>query len=184
MFGPYGKGIAKGLRVTLTNFLRKPITTQYPEENLVHSKRLRGVRLVWDNNLCTGCATCAKSCPQGNIVLRTSRGNQNNYVVEQFELDTGRCIFCGLCVESCPYNALFFSMECDTAAYDIRELVLSRDQLTKSSTSILSAYYHSELEDQLPDQTLLLDRQHKGLYLKLDNKPKASKTADSPKEIE
>ena len=83
MFGPYGKGIAKGLKVTLTNFMRKPITTQYPEEQFKHSKRLRGVSLVWDETLCTGCATCAKSCCQGNIIIKTSRGNNNNYIVDE-----------------------------------------------------------------------------------------------------
>ena len=175
MFGPYGKGIAKGLKVTLTNFLRKPITTQYPEEQLTHSKRLRGIQLVWDKDRCTGCATCAKSCPQGNIVIKTSRGDQNNYVVEEFEFDSGRCIFCGLCVESCPYTALFFSMECETAVYDRQKLILTRDQITRTPETKCSAYYRAELEDSLPEQDLLLDRPHKGLYLKLDNKPKAKK---------
>jgi formate hydrogenlyase subunit 6/NADH:ubiquinone oxidoreductase subunit I len=96
----------------------------------------------------------------------TSRGDNNNYVVEEFELDTARCIFCGLCVESCPYEALFFSRVLDTAVWDRRDLVLSRDQMTRTLETECGAYYRPELESGLPDQTLLLDRPHKGIHLR------------------
>ena len=66
-------------------------------------------------------------------------------------------------------------MECETAEYDRQKLILTRDQITRTPETICSAYYRSELEDSLPEQDLLLDRPHKGLYLKLDNKPKAKK---------
>jgi NAD(P)H-quinone oxidoreductase subunit I len=166
MFGPYGKGVAKGLKVTLTNLLRKPVTYQWPEERVTPSKRIRGVSLVWDKDRCTGCATCAKSCPQGNINIRTSRGDDNNYVVEQFTLDTGRCIFCGLCVESCPYEALFFSREYETTEYDRLKLWLNIDKLTRTAETLPSGYYRPEVESQLPEQTFTLDRRHKGFNLK------------------
>ena len=44
----YGEGIAKGMAVTMINALRRPITTQYPEQKLSVSKRTRGNILVWD----------------------------------------------------------------------------------------------------------------------------------------
>ena len=166
MSGRYGRGILKGLRVTFTNFWRKPITTQYPEQRLIPSKRVRGVSLVWDKERCTGCATCAKSCLQGNIFIVTSRGKDNNYVVEHFTLDTARCIFCGLCVEACPYDALFFGRELDTAVWDRQKLILTKDQLAKTAETVCSAYYHPELEDKLQEQTLLLDRPHKGIHIR------------------
>lgn len=71
-FERYGTGIAKGMSVTLKNLLRKPITTQYPEERLVFSRRIRGTELIWNEERCSGCLTCAKSCPQGTIKIRTS----------------------------------------------------------------------------------------------------------------
>ena len=71
-FERYGIGIAKGLAVTFKYLLRKPITTQYPEERLTISRRTRGVELVWSDERCSGCITCAKSCPQGVIRIRTS----------------------------------------------------------------------------------------------------------------
>ena len=41
-FERYGIGIAKGLSVTLSNLLRGPITTRYPEQKLDISRRARG----------------------------------------------------------------------------------------------------------------------------------------------
>ena len=49
----------EGLSVTLSYMIRRPITTQYPEERLTLSKRFRGYTMVWDRERCTGCATCA-----------------------------------------------------------------------------------------------------------------------------
>jgi len=71
-FKHYGLGIAKGLGVTLKNFIKRPITTQYPEEKLVVSRRIRGTELIWDPERCSGCATCAKSCHQGSIRIVTA----------------------------------------------------------------------------------------------------------------
>ena len=70
-FERYGVGIAKGMAVTFKNLLRAPVTTQYPEERLTVSRRIRGTELIWDEERCSGCATCAKSCPQGTIKIKT-----------------------------------------------------------------------------------------------------------------
>ena len=71
-FERYGIGIAKGMAVTFKNLWRAPITTQYPEEKLTVSRRTRGTELIWDEERCSGCLTCAKSCPQGTIRVKTS----------------------------------------------------------------------------------------------------------------
>lgn len=158
-FERYGKGIAKGMALTFKHLFRRPITTQYPEERLTTSRRIRGYELVWDKEKCTGCATCAKSCPQGAIQIVTSvSAEENKYEVEKFEVDTGYCIFCGLCVESCPYEALFMGYAYERARYRRQELVLAKEDLLLSDERQPSGYARPKIEAALPQQTLLLDR--------------------------
>ncbi len=152
-----GLGLLKGMAMTFRHLFRRRITTQYPEQRLTLSKRFRGYTLVWDKERCTGCATCAKSCPQGNIEIVTSKGAENAYVVEKFELDSGRCIFCGLCVESCPYDALFLGMDYECSSYRRGELVLSKERLLYTPEKQRSAYARPKLEPALPRQTLLIE---------------------------
>jgi len=157
-FEHYGIGVAKGMALTFKHLFRKPITTQYPEERLTVSRRTRGNELVWDKERCTGCATCAKSCPEGCIEIITSRGEENNYIVDKFEVDMGRCIFCGLCVEACPFEALFMGYAYERARYRRQELVMDKEGLLLSGERQPSGYARPKIEADLPRQTLLLDR--------------------------
>jgi len=158
-FERYGIGIAKGMALTFKHLFRRPITTQYPEERLITSRRIRGNELVWDREKCTGCATCAKSCPQGAIQIVTSVSTEENkYEVEKFEVDTGYCIFCGLCVDACPYEALFMGYAYERARYRRQELLLAKEGLLASDERKPSGYARPKIEVTLPRQTLLLDR--------------------------
>jgi formate hydrogenlyase subunit 6/NADH:ubiquinone oxidoreductase subunit I len=159
-FERYGIGIAKGMSVTLRFLLRRPTVTQYPEQRLNVSRRTRGQELVWDRQKCTGCCTCAKSCPQGVIEIVTSTNLENNkYEVEKYQVDTGYCIQCGLCVESCPYEALFFSTNYECSKYRRGDLVHNKeDMMLESGNKQRSAYFYPELEADLPRQTLLVER--------------------------
>jgi NADH-quinone oxidoreductase chain I len=157
-FERYGIGIAKGLSVTIRHLLRRPVTTRYPEQRLNTSRRIRGNELVWDKNKCTGCATCAKTCPQGSIEIITSiRVEENKYKVEKFEVDTGYCIFCGLCVEACPFEALFMGYAYERAKYRRGELVQNKETMMETPDKEVSGYFHPERAAKLPRQTLLLD---------------------------
>jgi NAD(P)H-quinone oxidoreductase subunit I len=156
-FNNYGLGIAKGMALTFKHLFRSPITMQYPEEKLAVSRRIRGNELVWFIDKCTGCATCAKSCPQGNIEIVTHKSDKDNrYIVDKFKVDTGRCMFCGLCVESCPYTALAMGLSYERAQYLRGNLVLSKEDLMPSDIRQPSGYYRPEIESTLPKQSLLV----------------------------
>ena len=158
-FERYGKGLAKGLTVTIKYLFRHPITTQYPEQRLNTSRRIRGNELIWSQEKCTGCATCAKTCPQGAIEIVTSTDLvENKYVVEKYQVDTGYCIQCGLCVEACPYKALFMGYAYERAKYRRGELVQSQAMMLESPARPVSGYFYPDLAAKLPEQTLLLDR--------------------------
>jgi NAD(P)H-quinone oxidoreductase subunit I len=154
-FERYGLGIAKGMALTFRHLFRAPITVQYPDEKLVISRRTRGNELVWFPLSCTGCSTCAKACPQGNIIVQTHRGGES-------KLDTGRCMFCGLCVESCPYNALAMGLSYECAKYRRGDLVMNKEQLSVSHDRQPSAYSRPQFDDSLPEQSLLLYDREKG----------------------
>ena len=156
----YGKGIAKGMAVTIKHLWKHPVTTQYPEQRLHPSRRTRGNELVWDNVKCTGCATCAKTCPQGVIHITTSVNQvENKYAMQNIFVDTGYCIFCGLCVEACPFKALFISSAYERAKYRRNELVQEKeDMMLGQEGKQASGYFYPDIAAELPLQTLLIEK--------------------------
>ncbi|MFC1918082.1 4Fe-4S binding protein [Chloroflexota bacterium] len=158
-FERYGIGIAKGMSVVIKHLLRHPTVSQYPEQRLNISRRNRGNELVWSEERCTGCGTCAKTCPQGAIVITTSTSTEENkFKVEKYQVDTGYCIQCGLCVESCPYDALFMSYAFECARYRRAELVQDMETMRLKQGRQASGYYHPEIAEKLPLQTLLVEK--------------------------
>jgi NADH-quinone oxidoreductase chain I len=158
-FERYGIGIAKGLTVTIKHLLRHPTVSQYPEQRLNISRRFRGNELIWNQEKCTGCGTCAKTCPQGAIEIVTSTDlAENKYAVEKYQVDTGYCIQCGLCVEACPYEALYLSYNFECAKYRRSELIQDKEAMLESPSRKVSGYFYPKRAARLPRQTLLIER--------------------------
>jgi formate hydrogenlyase subunit 6/NADH:ubiquinone oxidoreductase subunit I len=101
----YGLGIAKGLWVTLKHIAKPPFTVQYPEEVRPIPVRAR-TNLIWFEERCTGCSTCAQACPDGCILVATSPAEDGSLNVDRYEIDFRICMYCGLCTEACPYQAI------------------------------------------------------------------------------
>jgi len=160
-FERWGKGIAAGMKTTAKNFFRKPITTQYPEERLNVSQRIRGNQLIWDKETCNACSACQRACPVSCINITTSRGEDKKLHLETYKLDIGLCIFCGLCVESCPTKCLFMSTDYEKFSYNRESFKLTGDDLVPSEERNASGYFSLENEVKMPKQTLLIDRRHK-----------------------
>jgi formate hydrogenlyase subunit 6/NADH:ubiquinone oxidoreductase subunit I len=141
-FERFGLGIIKGMTVTIKHLFRHPTVSQYPEQCLNISRRTRGNELIWSRERCTGCATCAKACPQGAIEIVTATN----------------CIQCGLCVEACPYDALFLGYSYERAKYRRADLVQEDDALAESPKRPASGYFHPDIAAKLPKQTLLVEK--------------------------
>jgi NADH-quinone oxidoreductase chain I len=154
----YGEGIAKGLAVTMKNAMRRPITTQYPEQKLNVSRRTRGNQLVWNKDACIACSMCAKACPVGCIDMVTSRDENKKLKMDKMDVDTGLCISCGLCVEACPQKCLFMDTAYEKARYSRKDLKLIKEDILMTEKSKPSGYYSPENAAKLPIQTLLIDR--------------------------
>ena len=158
-FERYGIGIVKGMTVTIRHLLRHPTVSQFPEQRLNMSRRIRGNELVWSQKRCTGCGTCAKTCHIGAIRIVTSPNMADNkYEVIEYEVDTGYCIQCGLCVEACPYDAVFMGYSYERAKYRRGDLIQSGDMLLESPERPASGYFHPDIARKLPRQTLLVER--------------------------
>lgn len=122
----WGTGILNGLRITMRNMLRGPITLKYPYEKLELTERARwAVRMLHDesgNHLCTGCMACQKACPDEVIDIVIEKTDDGRFI-STWEYDIGACMMCGLCVEACTFSAIHMSHDYELARFDPAELV-------------------------------------------------------------
>jgi len=124
----FGTGIARGMLLTLRHIFKKPFTFQFPEEHRNVPVDAR-TNLLWFEERCTGCSTCAQACPDGCILVETSPSPDGTLNVERYEIDFRLCMYCGLCVEACPYEAIQAGGPYDDAAYDFNELYRDKHKL-------------------------------------------------------
>ena len=111
-----------GMKVTIVEFFKRPVTVQYPRETLPMPARFRGhIELVRDPEtgkaLCFACKLCERSCPSDCITVEGAKleGDKRKSVT-QFKLDFTKCSLCGSCVEACKGNAIRYSKEYNLAS--------------------------------------------------------------------
>lgn len=123
------RSLLTGMRVTLQQFFKKPVTVQYPHEAIKMPERYRGhIIFVRDpetgKSLCIACKSCAKACPSDCIVVDgIKREGEKKKSVTDFKLDFTKCSLCGSCVEVCPTDALKFSKDYNLASTTREEYV-------------------------------------------------------------
>ncbi len=135
----YGLGIAKGLLMTLRHLFRRPFTVQYPEEVRHLPPRAR-TNLLWFDERCTGCSTCAQACPDGCILVATSPREDGSLNKDRYEIDFRLCMFCGLCVEACPFEAIQAGGPFDDAVYVFDDMYRDKDTLTRMAQAYLESH--------------------------------------------
>ncbi len=128
----YGVGIARGLIVTFKHIFKPPITVSYPEEERRVPVRAR-TNLLWFEERCTGCSTCAQACPDGCILVQTSPRADGTLNVDRYEIDFRICMYCGLCTEACPYQAIQAGGRYDDAVYVFEHMYRDRTALTREA---------------------------------------------------
>jgi len=137
-------GILKGMYVTLSTTLRKPVTIQYPSQHRQVPQRDRAFPiLLWDSEtvepFCTGCHACERACPVECMTvtmkdnpLHADGTSKRRKIVDQFWIDYGRCMRCNICVEVCNFEAIAMNNTWaghELSSFDRNDLVLDLDQL-------------------------------------------------------
>jgi NADH-quinone oxidoreductase subunit I len=140
-----GRGLLKGLIVTLKHMLSRSVTQQYPHVKPDLPPRTRGVIALKQEN-CTVCWKCSRECPDWCIYIEAhkethepaSGGRARSVkVLDRFAIDYALCMYCGICVEVCPFDALFWSPEFEYSEYDIRSLIHEKDKLQEWTYTVL-----------------------------------------------
>jgi NADH-quinone oxidoreductase subunit I len=126
----YGLGMLKGMMVTFKYLFRQPYTVQYPEQVRDIPRNAR-TNLVWFEERCTGCSTCAQACPDGCILVATSPAEDGSFNIDRYEIDFRLCMYCGLCTEACPYDAIQSGGTWKDVTADFGEMYRDRRSLTK-----------------------------------------------------
>ncbi|HJM88706.1 MAG TPA: NADH-quinone oxidoreductase subunit I [Dehalococcoidia bacterium] len=149
----YGMGIVRGMMMTLRHIVRPPITVNYPEIERNVPVRAR-TNLLWFEERCTGCSTCAQACPDGCILVETAPREDGTMEIVRYEIDFRICMYCGLCTEACPYQAIQAGGRYDDAVYDFTELYRPREKLTALAQTYLKStdgrYPNGQTQDELP----------------------------------
>lgn len=128
----FGKGLLKGMKITMVRFLKPKETVQYPEVRLPLPPRFHG-KPKFDYDKCIACNLCVLACPNKVITLGTETLNKKK-IVTQYDFDQQYCLFCGLCEEACPKEAIKFSTDFELTQYhrpDIKIKFVQPEQVEK-----------------------------------------------------
>ena len=126
----YGIGVLKDMAATFKRMVMPVATIQFPEVTRPISPRAR-TNLLWFDERCTGCSTCAQACPDGCILVETEPNPDGTLNKVRYEIDFRICMYCALCVEACPYQAIQAGGVLEDAVYEFDMMYKDKHALTK-----------------------------------------------------
>jgi len=141
----YGKGLIKGLKVSLGWFFRKKLTEQYPEVRIKLPETFHG-KPEFHYDKCIACNQCVTACPNRVITLGTETVEKKK-VVTDYDFNMQYCLFCGYCEEACPTDAIRFNQEFELTQYnrhDIKIKFVKPEQVEKKRNEVIKAAAEKE----------------------------------------
>ena len=143
--------IVTGLKITMKNMLKPPVTLEYPEERPEIPTGYRGVpTLVKDPNgreKCVSCQLCEFVCPPKAIRItpgEISEESENAHVEKaprEFEINMLRCIYCGYCQEVCPEEAIFLQDIYSLSGFSREEMVFKKKKLYEIGGTLPDSHF-------------------------------------------
>lgn len=147
----YVPQIVNGLKITMKNMLKPPVTLEYPDERPDIPTGYRGVpTLVKDPNgreKCVSCQLCEFVCPPKAIRITPGSIAEDDPFAhvekapEEFEINMLRCIYCGLCQEVCPEEAIFLQDIFSLSGTSREELVFKKKKLYEIGGTLPDSHY-------------------------------------------
>jgi len=122
--------LVTGMRITLGQFFKPPVTVQYPHESLKMPEKFRGhIVLVRDPETgkakCFACKLCERACPSDCITVEGAKlEGAKKKSVTQYVLDFTKCSLCGSCVEACRDGAIRYSHEYNLASTNKEDYIM------------------------------------------------------------
>jgi NADH-quinone oxidoreductase subunit I len=127
------RAVGRAMGMTFRNFIRNPVTVNYPTVKRQYPDRFRGLlALTYDKDTgeenCIGCRLCEYICPPQVIKVEMLKAEKRNWA-KTFTLELYACEYCELCVQVCPTDAIIMMKSVDLATADRRTLLLDKDRL-------------------------------------------------------
>lgn len=131
--------IVKGMATSLLQFIRGPVTIEYPRDTRPVRERFRGRHELkrYANGLekCIGCSLCAAACPPDAIFVEPAentdaqRYSPGERYAKRYEINMLRCIYCGYCEDACPTEAIVLESNYELSFIDRRDAIYTKEML-------------------------------------------------------